>query len=56
MVHEQDSWLERHGLWLIVLFGLIFTAFLTTFRPDEQNRSLINSPADHSVVDPSAPK
>ena len=56
MVHEKDSWLERHGLWLVVLFALIFTTFLTTFRPDEQNRSLINSPANPSVNDPSAPK
>ena len=55
MVHEKDSWLERHGLWLVVLFALIFTAFLTSFRPGEERRSLILSPAQPSVNDPSSP-
>ena len=31
--HEQESWLDRWGLVLVILYGLIFVTTLVTFAP-----------------------
>ena len=30
---ERESWLERWGLVLVILFGLIFLSVIVTFQP-----------------------
>ena len=31
--HDRESWLDRNGLVLVILYGLIFVTVLVTFNP-----------------------
>jgi hypothetical protein len=31
--HEAESWLDRWFTLLVILFGLVFVAFLVSFKP-----------------------
>lgn len=31
--HEQESWFDRWWILLVILFGVLFVAFLDSFHP-----------------------
>lgn len=31
--HEREPWLERHGLWLVILYGILFVTTIVSFNP-----------------------